>query len=62
MVTLYQMQISPFCDKIRGILAYKEIPFRVVNVPVIGKRKGFIDCFRFFISHMLFIFFERKRI
>jgi glutathione S-transferase len=32
-VLLYQFEISPFCDKVRRILHYKEVPYRVVEIP-----------------------------
>jgi len=34
MITLYQFEISPFCDKIRRVLHYKRQPYRVEEVPV----------------------------
>ena len=39
MVTLYQFEISPFCDKIRRIMHYKKIPYEVVEVPL-GKSRS----------------------
>lgn len=35
-VTLYQMAISPPCVKVRTILQYHGVPFKVIN----GKKKG----------------------
>ncbi len=34
MITLYQFEISPFCDKIRRVLHYKRQPYQVEEVPV----------------------------
>jgi len=34
MVTLYQFELSPFCDKVRRVLHYKGIEYRVHEVPV----------------------------
>lgn len=33
-VTLHQLEISPFCDKVRRVLHYKGIAFKVKNVPM----------------------------
>jgi glutathione S-transferase len=33
MVTLYQFEISPFCDKVRRILNVKRVPYRIEEVP-----------------------------
>ncbi len=33
-LTLYQFAVSPFCDKVRRILAYKNIPFEVYEWPL----------------------------
>jgi glutathione S-transferase len=35
MITLYQLEISPFCDKIRRVLHLKKVPYRVVDVPLL---------------------------
>ncbi len=35
MIILYQLEISPFCDKIRRVLHLKKVPFRVVDVPLL---------------------------
>lgn len=32
MITLYQFQTSPFCEKVRRILAYKGLEYRIVEV------------------------------
>jgi glutathione S-transferase len=32
-IVLYQFELSPFCDKVRRILHYKQVPYRVVEVP-----------------------------
>lgn len=34
MVTLYQFAVSPFCDKVRRILRFKQIPFSIYEWPV----------------------------
>jgi glutathione S-transferase len=36
MLTLYQFEISPFCDKIRRILHVKKQPYTVVEIPLTG--------------------------
>lgn len=33
MITLYQFEISPFCDKVRRILNVKRVPYRIEEVP-----------------------------
>jgi len=33
MITLYQFEISPFCDKVRRILNVKHVPYRIEEVP-----------------------------
>ncbi|GIW43624.1 MAG: glutathione S-transferase [Candidatus Binatia bacterium] len=33
-VTLYQFAISPFCDKVRRVLAFKRIPFEIYEWPL----------------------------
>ena len=33
MITLYQFEISPFCDKIRRILNVKHVPYAIEEVP-----------------------------
>ena len=33
MITLYQFPTSPFCEKIRRLLGYKGLPYRIANVP-----------------------------
>jgi glutathione S-transferase len=35
MITLYQFEISPFCDKIRRVLHLKQVPYRAVEVPLL---------------------------
>ena len=44
MNTLYQYEISPFCDKIRRILNLKQVPYRVENITVLetGYRGRFL--------------------
>lgn len=42
MITLWQFEISPFCDKIRRALHWKGVPYRVREVPLaetLGVRK-----------------------
>ena len=34
MITLHQFEISPFCDKIRRVLEYKGLDYRVEEVPL----------------------------
>lgn len=36
MITLYQFEISPYCDKIRRLMNWKRIAYRIVEVPVTG--------------------------
>lgn len=40
-IVLHQLEISPFCDKVRRVLAYKGLAYRVHNVPMaeLGKLK-----------------------
>lgn len=40
-IVLHQLEISPFCDKVRRVLQYKELPFEVRNIPMgdLGKLK-----------------------
>ncbi|HUD93491.1 glutathione S-transferase family protein [Sphingobium sp.] len=33
-IVLHQLEISPFCDKVRRVLAYKGLAYRVRNVPM----------------------------
>lgn len=33
-IIVHQLEISPFCDKIRRILYFKDLPFETVNVPM----------------------------
>lgn len=35
MIVLYQFPISPFCDKIRRVLHFKKVPYRVHDVPLL---------------------------
>jgi glutathione S-transferase len=42
MITLYQFQVSPFCDKVRRILQWKRLEHRIEEVPLaraLGVRK-----------------------
>jgi glutathione S-transferase len=34
MITLYQFEVSPFCDKVRRILHWKKQPYAVREVPM----------------------------
>jgi glutathione S-transferase len=34
MITLYQFATSPFCDKIRRVLRYKQLPFTIYEWPI----------------------------
>jgi glutathione S-transferase len=34
MITLYQFAASPFCDKIRRVLRYKQVPFTIYEWPL----------------------------
>ena len=34
MITLYQFEISPFCDKVRRILHWKRQPYEIVEIPL----------------------------
>ena len=33
-IILHQLEISPFCDKVRRVLAYKGLDYAVRNVPM----------------------------
>jgi glutathione S-transferase len=35
MIRLYQIEISPFCDKIRRVLNYKKVPFEIKNLKLL---------------------------
>jgi len=39
MITLYQFEASPFCDKVRRVCRYKSIPFVVQEVSLLGASK-----------------------
>lgn len=39
MVTLHQFEISPFCDKLRRLMNYKGIDYRVVEYPLLSSRR-----------------------
>jgi len=34
MITLFQFEISPFCDKVRRILHYKRQPYKIEEIPL----------------------------
>ncbi len=34
MITLYQFAVSPYCDKIRRVLRYKQLPFTIYEWPL----------------------------
>ncbi|HET8708371.1 MAG TPA: glutathione S-transferase family protein [Pseudomonadales bacterium] len=40
MITLYQYEISPFCDKIRRILNYKKLPYHIHEVSLLESVNG----------------------
>lgn len=39
MITLYQFEVSPFCDKVRRACHYKNLPFTVHEVSLLGAAK-----------------------
>jgi glutathione S-transferase len=39
MITIYQFEVSPFCDKVRRVCRYKNIPFTVQEVSLLGAGK-----------------------
>jgi len=39
MITLYQFEVSPFCDKVRRACRYKHVPFQVEEVSLLGAGK-----------------------
>jgi glutathione S-transferase len=40
-VTLYQFEISPFCDKVRRVLHFKGVEYEVREVPVLDASLGY---------------------
>lgn len=40
MITLYQFEISPFCDKVRRILNYKKLPYKIHDVTLTETLNG----------------------
>lgn len=40
MITLYQYEISPFCDKIRRVMNYKGLEYKTVNFSLADTAKG----------------------
>lgn len=38
-ILVHQFELSPFCDKVRRVLHYKDLPFEVNNIPVGELRK-----------------------
>ena len=38
MITLHQFQVSPFCDKVRRILHWKRLEYRIQEVPLVRAR------------------------
>lgn len=40
MITLYQYELSPFCDKVRRVLHVKGVPYRVEEVTILDTLKG----------------------
>ena len=41
MLTLYQFEISPFCDKIRRILNYKRVPYAIREVGLLEAQASY---------------------
>jgi len=39
MLTLFQFELSPYCDKVRRVLRYKAVPFEVVEVSLFDARR-----------------------
>lgn len=39
-ITLYQYQISPFCDKVRRTLTFKGLPFNTDNISLLNTQLG----------------------
>jgi glutathione S-transferase len=39
MITIYQFEASPFCDKVRRVCRYKKLPFVVQEVSLLGAAK-----------------------
>lgn len=39
MITIYQFEASPFCDKVRRVCRYKKLPFEVQEVSLLGAGK-----------------------
>lgn len=39
MITLYQFEVSPFCDKVRRVCHFKGLPFSVQEVSLLGAGK-----------------------
>jgi glutathione S-transferase len=39
MITIYQFEASPFCDKVRRVCRYKKLPFVVQEVSLLGAGK-----------------------
>ena len=39
MITIYQFEVSPFCDKVRRACNYKNLPFEVEEVSLLGAGK-----------------------
>ncbi|MCR9104374.1 MAG: glutathione S-transferase family protein [Gammaproteobacteria bacterium] len=39
MITLYQFEVSPFCDKVRRVCHYKGVPYTVQEVSLLGAGK-----------------------
>ena len=39
MITIYQFEVSPFCDKVRRACHYKKLPFEVQEVSLLGAGK-----------------------
>ncbi|MFZ5757131.1 MAG: glutathione S-transferase family protein [Pseudomonadota bacterium] len=40
MITLYQYELSPFCDKVRRVLRAKGVPFQVQEITILDTLRG----------------------
>lgn len=44
-IILYQYEISPFCDKVRRILSFKNIPYSIRNISLLETQMGKVKKF-----------------